>query len=835
MRNFQKQQLLDVITSLHLLHQESRDKLEQKEYPTVRTALADCQEAAIQMGEAIERMVGAGAEAVAYLEQYCEKLYYVNEKLDNISAQKAYKAMETFLIKAENAIHHMPVRKEIVFLPYKASMWDSLESVYLAAKEDDTCDTYVVPIPYYDRRMDGSLGEMHYEGNEYPENIEITDYRTYNLEERHPDVIYIHNPYDEWNNVTCVPERYFSRNLRRDTNCLVYIPYFLLAEIEPDNQNAIEGMKHFCFVPGVIYAHKVIVQSEKMRQIYINEYMKEAKLQGMPVDRKALEEKILGLGSPKLDKVQNTDKKKLKIPEEWLKVIEKSDGSWKKIIFYNTSINALLKHDGDMLEKMKSVFQIFREYQNDVALLWRPHPLIPNTIKSMRPQLWAEYAKIVKAYREEKWGIYDDSADMDRAVVLSDAYYGDYSSVVRIYQETRKPIMIQTVDPTEDNDANELLDELTDCMIINEKICWYNRDSIILHDKKYEENEVFIWAYTEETIAACEVGGKIYFAPMTGKKIRVLDLYSRQMDYMEVPDDEDSNICNKFYQAKPYHDSIYFFPGKYPYVLEYDIHENVINRYAFRLAQMGKSKGDFLFCESSYVYDNKVFLASTSNGIICSFDMETKQIKYYSIADNHGFTTICGFEDTLYLADTEGNILKCSAYSHEKSCIKIFGNEKMRFRKSICWNDRIMMFAEETEECIVIETSSDDWEKFTISEADKQEYNGNKYGEPKLLNDKLYILNKMKKEIIVFDEQMTVEEYQADGFYRASNIYYDGGKQTIVESCNRRIHSFPIYLKLKRCKSKERDDINSRENIGKIIENVIEGKLDHDKKNYLYQ
>ena len=54
--------------------------------------------------------------------------------------------------------------------------------------------------------------------------------------------------------------------------------------------------------------------------------------------------------------------------------------------------------------------------------------------------------KIVKQYKEEGWGIYDDSTDMDRAVVLSDGYYGDSSSVVIVYQKTGKPVMIQSVE-----------------------------------------------------------------------------------------------------------------------------------------------------------------------------------------------------------------------------------------------------------------------------------------------------------------------------------------------------------------------------------------------------
>jgi hypothetical protein len=35
---------------------------------------------------------------------------------------------------------------------------------------------------------------------------------------------------------------------------------------------------------------------------------------------------------------------------------------------------------------------------------------------------------------------------MDRAVVISDGYYGDFSSVVQVYQQTGKPVMIQNAE-----------------------------------------------------------------------------------------------------------------------------------------------------------------------------------------------------------------------------------------------------------------------------------------------------------------------------------------------------------------------------------------------------
>ena len=142
----------------------------------------------------------------------------------------------------------------------------------------------------------------------------------------------------------------------------------------------------------------------------------------------------------------HTRKEDLEIPTEWLKIIQKPDGSWKKIILYNTSVTSLLKHGEKMLEKTQDVFRVFQENQDKVALLWRPYPLIQATIESMRPQLWAEYRKLREQYRAAGWGIYDDSADLDRAIVVSDGYYGDSSSIVQLCRKVGMPIMMQNAD-----------------------------------------------------------------------------------------------------------------------------------------------------------------------------------------------------------------------------------------------------------------------------------------------------------------------------------------------------------------------------------------------------
>ena len=408
--------------------------------------LEQCQNCAIGLGEKIEAMEGEGFPTISLLENYCEVLYQIYEKVlqsAGINSNQVHNTLAKELIRIGNSIKNdIHIRSEAVFLPYKASMWDSLESIWKAADEDPDCDAYVIPIPYYDKKPDGSFGEMHYEGDQYPDYVPITDYKTYDFADRRPDLIFIHNPYDNNNFVTSVMPCFYSNNLKQFTDKLVYVSYFVLGDIDPENEEAVNGISHFCTTPGVINADKVIVQSENMKKAYVRALTKAAG----EASRKYWEEKILGLGSPKTDKVMNTRKEDVAVPEEWKRIIEKPDGSWRKVVFYNTSVSALLQNDEKMLAKIRDVLRVFHENRDEVTLLWRPHPLMEATIKAMRPGLREEYEGIVDRYRSDRWGIYDDTADLDRAIALSDGYYRDWSSVVELCKEKGIPVMIQNVE-----------------------------------------------------------------------------------------------------------------------------------------------------------------------------------------------------------------------------------------------------------------------------------------------------------------------------------------------------------------------------------------------------
>ena len=151
MRKTQKKQAEDYIRLLGQAHLEIKKALETKKYELARDLLGQCQDSAIELGNMIEQAEGEGAPTVPFLEEYCELVYRIHEEIwqrQKLDTGRLHKALKKQLTQIENSVKNdISVQTEAVFLPYKASMWDSLESVWQAAAEDPNCTAYVIPIP----------------------------------------------------------------------------------------------------------------------------------------------------------------------------------------------------------------------------------------------------------------------------------------------------------------------------------------------------------------------------------------------------------------------------------------------------------------------------------------------------------------------------------------------------------------------------------------------------------------------------------------------------------------------------------------------------------------
>lgn len=650
MRKFHQEQVLELIKTLNEAHSELLSLYSEQNIKMFIGLLADCQECAIQIGNYIDSLEGEGTTTVSLLEEYCEILYFANVETENGGDSGNFLVrLQDQLGKIESSVMNelRQSKIEIAFLPYKASMWDSCESVWMAAKNDPQCDAYVVPIPYFDRNPDGTLGQMYYEGTQYPDYVPIVDWQSYNLEERRPDIIVIHNPYDERNRVTSVHPYFYSSRLRNLTDLLVYIPYFVVQNDVPE---------HFCVCAGVCNADKVFVQSEKV----LHTYSRVFKAYTQEHDREELfgkaEDKFVALGSPKFDKVINMNLVSLDIPDDWRALIERPDGSRRKVVLFNTSIGAILQGDAAYLKKILHVFSCFRR-RDDVVLLWRPHPLNQATYHSMRPQLLGTYEQIIAQFKRDGYGIYDETPDVHRAIAVSDAYYGDSSSsLVSLYQFTGKPLMMQDVQCVQEGDSHPLaIQQLYDDGVHY----WFSGiqfNGLFKMDKQSWEVE-FLGVFPNSGInqiglyrAMAHLDGKMYFAPGSADSIAVYDMKDNTFSLIEIAEPKEPKGLNyysnfKFSNVIVYKKAVFFVASSYPAIIRLDSVSGemvYITDWVPVITGMANDMDDLFFADRLVVHDNCFVVASCCSNAVVRFDMDTLTSTVYSVGSgSNRYSGIC--------------------------------------------------------------------------------------------------------------------------------------------------------------------------------------------------
>lgn len=609
MRKAQKQEILGITDSLHQIHEKIKKALEQENLILAQNMLSETQESAIALGGNLEKTEGEGHVTVSHIEEYCELLFHVYEDIDknDFNVNRVYKMLRRQLINIENSIKNdITVRTEIVFFPYKASMWDSLESIYFAAKADSDCDVYCVPIPYYNLNADHSFGEMHYEGSEYPEEIEVTEWQEYNFEERRPDVIYIHNPYDNCNLVTSVHPRFYSNNLKKYTDALVYVPYYMTSGEMSERQS---------FIPPYMNMDYIVIQSPKFREYF---------------DVRIPDKKFLPFGSPKADRVIRKCQNSPIPPKEWkLSNAQLEKMTEKKIYFYNTSIAGMLADTENFLKKMQYVFKCFEEHDN-ACILWRPHPLLEATFHSMRPEYEQEFLQLKKYFVENDIGILDMTADIENSIALSDAYVGDAgTSVTALFGVAGKPIFI----------LNNMIHEKPD------KDSWRERMGISFAPQEQDMfvitqgNKLYVsvpgkynYRYfcdlsdnqRKEYGSVLQIDGKKYVCPLMAQNILILGDNGVERKVELQREDVDGQT---FVWAWKYDRFIILLPLNYPALVRFDTETEEFLYIRDNIDVYIKEEERGKIIGGSVLYSGKLYLASPVDNKLCIFDIESGEIQ----------------------------------------------------------------------------------------------------------------------------------------------------------------------------------------------------------------
>ena len=308
-QNFRDLAMLTV-EAFYSAQTELMDAIENREFPRCLSKLATMQEEAITFGNAIEQKKGEGTKSVSAIEEYCEALFELYQRISEQGGRADFSKVPALEVKAlkkerkniltclENlrAAVQKDFKKQVVFLPHSEKHFASLRPLVDALLEEEEIECKIIPIPYYDKCGDGRLKEIHYEGEDFPKGYEIVDYNCYDFSVELPDCIVINSPYDEFNPVWTVDSAFYSREMKKYTKKLVYIPWFVTDEINPKDEEdgkAFTNMEYYVTVPGLFHSDFTIVQSEGMKKAYL---AKIEEFAGKDVAKK-MEKKISGAGS----------------------------------------------------------------------------------------------------------------------------------------------------------------------------------------------------------------------------------------------------------------------------------------------------------------------------------------------------------------------------------------------------------------------------------------------------------------------------------------------------------------------------------------------------------
>ena len=388
---------------------------------------------------------------------------------------------------SEQMAAHERNRREVLFLPVGPSEWKSLENSFIKECADPDTDVYVVPLPlmhrdFYGRiqstdeeileaehfedyvrileeleswSRDNESGENDYCNNEAEcgwnrdgdkcdnkichdessdensadagsvnlDHVYLVGFTEYDLAEHCPDRIYIQNPYDEWNPVLTVPEYYYSRNLRNFTRELIYIPIGPVGEYTENDLPDMLGMQFYVLKPGVIYADKVLVQSENIRSHYVRA-LTEFALEDAAEYRKFWENKIIairglyGFG----DRQKEISKKK---------------------ILFGIAPYEYFENKDRFEEALKERFEIFKENADKVDVT-----VYLYQTETSSHQLELFYDKVKSLAKETAVGIVSNMGETVDFKATGDfvssftAYYGSSLPIVQEFIAQKKPVMI---------------------------------------------------------------------------------------------------------------------------------------------------------------------------------------------------------------------------------------------------------------------------------------------------------------------------------------------------------------------------------------------------------
>lgn len=499
---------------------------------------------------------------------------------------------------------------KLLFMPYKYSMWDSMKSVYEAALQHPLCEAQVMPIPYYLKR-DGKIDEkMIYEGEVFANEVEVVSYTEFAKKEKKYDVIIIHNPYDGANTVTSVEECFYSSELVKYTNHLVYIPYFINVQNNVDKY----------LLPGVKNAWRVFVATDLLRLDY-------------EICNRNSKGKFIVTGSPKIDSLVRSCHN----DEKWKHL------RGKKVFLYNTHIRRVENACEELICEIQMMIQEFKN-KKDIVLWWRPHPLLYQRIVAQKPSYEERFLACVNEVREMENGVYDEGEDLDEVLQRADAYMGEKSSVLDMMALCGKPVKLL------DNVQGWTGEMQVTAVLVTEETIWFVSallNCLCTYDMEKEKIEVVAELETEQRFSyvggftkLLEIGDWIWMIPGTARRIIKFNKKSCELEYIEILE-LGENVEDKlyFYSSVEVGSDIWILPYAHNQIIRINSQTNEVEKIQINAYEN-------LNLISAIAYEEKIFAIEEARERMVCFDCNSYELNEYTIAEKGDSFSLMQYDET---------------------------------------------------------------------------------------------------------------------------------------------------------------------------------------------
>lgn len=382
------------------------------------------------------------------------------------------------------------------------------------------------------------------------------------------------------------------------------------------------------------------------------------------------------------------------------------------------------------------------------------------TIESMRPELRDAYYEIVERYRKEYWGIYDDTIEMERAVILSDGYYGDGSSVLQLYQKTDKPIMLQTIHSMQNKN-----NQIAFADIVKYKGEWWffsaKSNLICRMDKKTLKVVPVVAVPTEwkrvEYRDMYIYRDKIFLIPFSTPQIIIYDILEDAIRKINVP-------IEKSWRGNPFSEGILIENRLYllPQALNKLIYVDVVNesvKEAIEKIEDKNNPSDVYFSDGYINYNTCELLMGKTlkNEFVCT-NLTGSKKKTYAINDivsdgwghiiesKNGTWYVPYTADRIFFVEREGQVM------HEFTNFpQGYIVEKCSFIKSFVHKDKLYLIPKSSNLMIVIDEKGNMYAPIKSEEKwDKNSYYEDSMRYSNIWEDegRLYIFSSIRGQII---------------------------------------------------------------------------------------